>query len=104
MGAPSGEPAGMLVYVGCDAAQSGAKACISKRQEAARPPVSCLRGLVCYSGGRKSSRRGLKMSYSTPASRQVQPWTTPSVFSRVSPGPTSWVSPPMVKEKRPLAT
>lgn len=54
--------------------------------------------------GRKSCRMGLNMSSRIPASRQVQPWGTPSFFSRVSPAVTSRVSPSMVKEKRPLTT
>ncbi len=47
---------------------------------------------------------GLKMSSSTPASRQVQPWGTPFFFRRVSPTATWRSSPSMVKENRPLTT
>ena len=53
---------------------------------------------------RKSSRIGLKMSSRMPALVQMQPWTTPSVFSRVSPWRTVWVSPSMVKENSPDTT
>ena len=48
----------------------------------------------CYT---KSSRMGVKKSSITPPSRHTQPCITPSCLSRVSPGPTSRVSSPMVK-------
>ena len=67
-------------------------------------PRLFFEAVVSIRYGRKSSRMGLNISSSTPASRQVHPWMTPSVFSSVSPGPTSRVSPSMVKEKRPLTT
>ena len=52
----------------------------------------------------KSSRMGVKISRSTPASRQVHPWTTPSSLSMVSPARTVRVSPSMVKRNTPDTT
>ena len=49
-------------------------------------------------GHRKSSRRGVKVSRSTPGpSRSLQPWVTPEGTTKASPGPTSKLSSPTVK-------
>ena len=52
----------------------------------------------------KSFRMGVKMSSSTPFSRQVQPCSMPFSFSSVSPARTTLVSPPMVNWNAPLTT
>lgn len=46
----------------------------------------------------------IEKSSSTPASRQVQPWSMLFFFRRVSPAAISRVFPSMVKENRPLTT
>ena len=46
-------------------------------------------------GHRKSSRRGVKVSRSTPGpSMSLQPWVTPDGITKASPGPTSKLSSP----------
>src|SRR5690606_2337455 len=53
---------------------------------------------------RKSARRGVKLSSSVPGSSARQECSVSAGMTKASPGPTSKLSPPIVKAKRPERT